>query len=261
MAAVLSLLVVLVVIFLVTRVATVALTMTGVSEEVARFQARSAFTGTGFTTREAEMVVSHPVRRRIVQTLMLLGNAGFVGAAATLFLSFVDVPDRRQFWIRAAVLGVGLVALVAAAYSRWLERRLRRVIERALEVLTDLEVRDYESLLRLGEGYTIAEMVVPEGHWLAERSLADLHLTAEGVTVLGIQRAGRHYLGTPRGDTRILPGDVLVLYGHADTIRDLDQRRRGAEGDRSHARAVAQERLRLARQEREDAERAEPESE
>jgi len=46
-----------------TRVATVALAMTGLSHEVAKFQARSAFTGTGFTTREAENVVDHPVRR------------------------------------------------------------------------------------------------------------------------------------------------------------------------------------------------------
>jgi len=48
----------------ITRVATVALTMTGLSRQVARFQARSALTGTGFTTSEAETVVNHPVRRQ-----------------------------------------------------------------------------------------------------------------------------------------------------------------------------------------------------
>ena len=35
---------------------------TGTSSELARFQARSAFTGVGFTTSEAESVVLHPVR-------------------------------------------------------------------------------------------------------------------------------------------------------------------------------------------------------
>jgi hypothetical protein len=43
---------------IVTRVATIALTQTGMTKESARFQGRSAFTGTGFTTREAEMVLS-----------------------------------------------------------------------------------------------------------------------------------------------------------------------------------------------------------
>jgi hypothetical protein len=47
------------------RVATSALVMTGMARESARFQARSAFLGVGFTTGEAESVVDHPVRRRI----------------------------------------------------------------------------------------------------------------------------------------------------------------------------------------------------
>jgi hypothetical protein len=47
---------------IITRIATTALSLTGLSWEAARFQARSAFTGTGFTTTEAERVVDHPVR-------------------------------------------------------------------------------------------------------------------------------------------------------------------------------------------------------
>jgi len=35
---------------LITRIATIALSVTGLSRETARFQARSAFTGVGFTT-------------------------------------------------------------------------------------------------------------------------------------------------------------------------------------------------------------------
>jgi len=71
----------------VTPTATVALTMTALSREAARFQARSAFSGAGFTTDEAEWVVNHPVRRRIVMLLILLGGAGLVTSLATLVLS------------------------------------------------------------------------------------------------------------------------------------------------------------------------------
>src|SRR5687767_7500660 len=63
---------------LITRIASVALTVTGLSRQSARFQARSAFSGVGFTTSEAEDVVNHPVRRRIVMWLMLIGNAGLI---------------------------------------------------------------------------------------------------------------------------------------------------------------------------------------
>jgi Trk-type K+ transport system membrane component len=80
MTAILSLLVILILSFLFTRLATVALSLTGVSYELARLQAVSAFTGVGFTTREPEHVVHHPVRRRILIALMVLGNAGIVTA-------------------------------------------------------------------------------------------------------------------------------------------------------------------------------------
>lgn len=76
MVAIASLLVIVTISVVVTRVATSALELTGVSRELATFQARSAYTGVGFTTEEAEAVVTHPIRRRIVLNLMLLGNAG-----------------------------------------------------------------------------------------------------------------------------------------------------------------------------------------
>ena len=62
MLSIISLLVVLTLSIVVTRVATVALTYTGLSRESARFQARSAFTGVGFTTSESEKAVkeAHP---------------------------------------------------------------------------------------------------------------------------------------------------------------------------------------------------------
>ena len=72
MLSIISLLVVLTLSILVTRIATVALTYTGLSRESARFQARSAFTGVGFTTNESEKVVNHPLRRKILMLLMLL---------------------------------------------------------------------------------------------------------------------------------------------------------------------------------------------
>lgn len=64
MTGLLTLILVIAVSMLVTKIATVALTHTGMSRENAKFQARSAFTGVGFTTNAAEKIVRHPVRRR-----------------------------------------------------------------------------------------------------------------------------------------------------------------------------------------------------
>ncbi len=111
----------------VTRVATVALMLTGMPRESARFHARSALTGAGYTTTEAEAVVAHPWRRRIVIALMLLGSAGFVVAVVTLAASFLGA--RREVTMpRAIVLPAGGIAILLRARSRQVERVMRRVL-------------------------------------------------------------------------------------------------------------------------------------
>lgn len=89
MISVVSLLIVLALSMLVIRIGAVAFLMTGLSEEVAQFQALSAFSGAGFTTGEAENIVKHPARRRIASLLIRLGSVGVVSSIATLLLSFV----------------------------------------------------------------------------------------------------------------------------------------------------------------------------
>ena len=82
MGAAITLLVILTVSVVVIRAAAVALRLTGMPVEAARFQARSAFTGTGFTTSESESIVNYPVRRRVIALLMLYGNIGLASVLA-----------------------------------------------------------------------------------------------------------------------------------------------------------------------------------
>ena len=58
MIALVPLLVLAVVSLIITRVATMALAATGLSYDVARFQARSALSGVGYTTSESEMIAN-----------------------------------------------------------------------------------------------------------------------------------------------------------------------------------------------------------
>ena len=68
-----------IVIFLIIiEVITVLFKLTGLSEEKARFQVISLLTGSGFTTRESELITQHPSRRRLAQLLMITGYVGFL---------------------------------------------------------------------------------------------------------------------------------------------------------------------------------------
>ncbi|MCG6154406.1 TrkA C-terminal domain-containing protein [Rubinisphaera margarita] len=238
MIAIVSLLITLFLSLLVTRIAAMALMLTGISSEMARFQARSAFTGCGFTTNESESIVNHPVRRRILMMLMLLGNLGIATVVATVMISLIQVKDTGLQWGTMLVLLGGIIILWLFATSRIIERHLNRVISWSLRRFARLEVRDYVAILQLREGYVVSEMVVQARDWLAERSLRQLRLTKEGVLVLGVQRKEGHYLGAPEADTVLKPGDLLILYGPVHRVQELDERRAGRRGDVAHAEAI-----------------------
>jgi hypothetical protein len=93
---------------LVTRVAAVALTHTGMLRQAARFQARSAFSGTGFPATESEQALNRPVRRRIALILMLFGNAGIVPAVSSPILAFARSEEELALEIETPLLVAGI---------------------------------------------------------------------------------------------------------------------------------------------------------
>lgn len=236
-----SLLLILALSLLVTRVATVVLTATGMSRQSARFQARSAFTGAGFTTHESEQVVNHPLRRRVIGILMLLGNVGIVAAASSAILGLHSIGWGATGW-RTLELVIGVLVLVFVSRSQWVDIRLTRLIGRLLRRYTDLPTRDLDNLLDLSGSYAVSELAIREGDWLDGRNLGEFDLPSEGVVILGVTRPDGTYVGAPQPDTRVGAGDVLVVYGQEDGVDELDRRPAGAEGDRLHAAAVARQR-------------------
>ena len=250
MISIISLLVVLTLSILVTRIATVALTHTGLSRQSAKFQARSAFTGVGFTTNESEKVVNHPIRRRILLLLMLLGNAGVVTAVSSLILSFANLDESGAMLWRVVLLLSGLVALWSFAASQWVDRHLSNLVSKTLKRYTNLRVQDFAKLLHLAGDYQITELQVQSGDWLADRSLGELGLRQEGIVVLGVTRKSGRFLGVPDGDTNIKADDVLILYGRAEGIRDLDERQHGYTGNMAHQQKMADQK-KIERKEKE----------
>jgi hypothetical protein len=239
MAALATVFIAVIVSLLIARVATVALRLTGLSRDAARFQARSALSGTGFTTTEAESVVNHPVRRQIVMTLMLVGSAGLVTVIATIALSFTGT-EGNEAELRLAVLAGGLVLVWLAARSSWVDRHLSRAIGVGLRRWTDLEARDYSALLHLAERYAVGEIYINEDDWVADRTLGEVQLREEGVVILGVSLADGTWLGAPTFETRLAAGDSIVAYGPGYRLAELDERRAGPDGDRAHEDAVEQ---------------------
>jgi hypothetical protein len=238
MIAIATVIIVLIISLAIARIATVALTLTGLSRESARFQARSAFTGVGFTTNEAEKVVGHPLRRRILMVLMLLGNAGIVTAVSSLIITFVGADSPTNWFWRLLWLAIGLSIIWFLATSTWIDQRLSPLISWLLKRWTDIDTRDYARIMHLSGDYGVIELEVEPQDWLAHKTLRQLGLSDEGVLVLGVQRPDKGYLGTPTGETVVKPGDTLILYGRSPVLADLDQRTATSDGEQAHSRVV-----------------------
>ncbi|WP_224998287.1 TrkA C-terminal domain-containing protein [Cesiribacter sp. SM1] len=239
MIAVITLILILSFSFLITKVATIALMHTGLSRQSAQFQARSIFTGVGYATKEAENIVNHPLRRKIVMVLMLLGNAGIVSVVATLVLTFLgndkgDIP----LYLRLALIVLGVISLWLLFSSKLFNQLLSRIINWALHRYTDLTVQDYAGILHLGGEYKIAELFVKENHWMSNCTLAELALSKEGVYILGVTRQDGSYLGVPGHDTLILTGDTVIVYGRSSIIKSLLQRRKDERAHLEHLKGV-----------------------
>lgn len=241
MEAILALVAVLVIFavsLVVIRLGSLALVMTGLSPEVASFQALSAFSGAGFTTDEAEETVSTPARRNVVKTLIRLGSVGIVTAIFSLVVSFTGRGAGTG--AIATTLLLGVLGIVLLARSRWFNRIATPVLKWLLLSITDLQPRDYTRLLHMRDEYRVAELTVGEDDWLADTPLRELELPHEGVVVLGVLRRDGEYEGAPGPDTRIEPGDKVITYGKAHRLRELAERADG--GSAIHRRAVEEHR-------------------
>ena len=242
MTALISLIIIFTLSVLITKIATEALVHTGLSKQSAKFQARSAFTGVGFTTNEAEHIVNHPVRRRIVMVLMLIGNVGIISAIASLMLTFIDSNNSlMDNALRLGIIVASMIILWLLSKSKWVNKILVRLINKALKKFTSLKIRDYVELLDLTGEYEIIVVDVNQDDWMASKKVNTLQLWEEGINLIGIKRDDGNYVGTPQPETKITPGDRLILYGRTNTLRNLEKRKQNLKGDQEHEKAVKEQ--------------------
>ena len=197
-------------------------------------------------------MVDHPVRRKIIMLLMVARSAGLVTIILTLILSFVDAGGGQERFVRLLWIAGGVLALAMVSRNRVVEHMLNRLIRFALTRWTDLDTKDYVSLLKLSGPYKVTELMVREGEWLAGKRIKDCRLTEEGVMILGIYRSDGSYVGVPRKNTNLHSGDTLIMYGRSDVLLDLRKRRNDIAGEKAHQKAVDNQKAQDAVQEKQD---------
>lgn len=221
--------------FIVIRIGAIAFHVTGIEWSLSKFQALSCFTSTGFTTREAELIVRHLQRRRIATILMILGNAGFVLMIATFansfrapaYLSEIHIPylnltiKSQLFpWINLLIIVIVLfVGSKIISKTRLLQRVTVR-IKRRLEKKQALRSMTFEEIVISTGGYGVLNAEVVQSSFLLDKTIGELGLRNRGVLILLIERDDSN-IPVPSFDTKILLGDRLVCFGHLEDMRQV----------------------------------------
>lgn len=196
--------------------------LTGLPAEKARFQVISLLTGTGFTTRESELVMNNRQRRRLARITMLFGyvfNVTIVSAFINVFLSMSVAQVETRFF--GFLIPLGTVALIfifmrVPKVHAWGDHQLRRLADR---IFNRHETFNAVMLVDNIGSESIVQVTlrhIPEEY--EGRTLAETRLRPEtGILVMLVERGGGKPIAA-QADTVFQVGDKLTVFGDYQAI-------------------------------------------
>jgi len=199
-------------------IGSIALESTGLERAKSRFQALSALTGTGFTTTQAEAIVEHTKRRKIVTYLILLGNTGIVA-----FIILVVMYARSGIAAPSIFLiALTVVVLLIIALSFWLGLvdKLTNVFLRLSGKGREVSGLKIERVLHQTGDYALVQMTVGKRADIVGSNLKDTDFQRYDIAVLAIER-GEITIAHPGFEEQLQAGDRLLCYGKSTSTNGI----------------------------------------
>ncbi|CAI6063623.1 TrkA C-terminal domain-containing protein [Cohnella sp. JJ-181] len=202
------------IVFLVVEISAILMRSTGLEHGIARFQVISLLTGTGFTTKESELILGHPIRRRIGIFLILFG--AFSLAVMISCISAILAPEFHLYPLALAsgALFIIYVALRIPAVGRLLEKRLTGVFRQTFSI-HELTIQE---VLYLEKEDAFIDIPIGETSAAIGRTIKEMSERLPDVNILLIKR-GTVAIRDRRMETPLEAGDVLYVYGSMRQIK------------------------------------------
>lgn len=225
--------VIIIVSFIVVRIGAIAFELTGLEWSLAKFQSLSCFTGTGFTTKEAELVTGNPQRRRIASVLIVLGHAGLVTLIATFAnslrtdalmpkfkLPFLHsfIPSGLLPWINLAIMALAIYILYKLFTHTKFAGKLTDALRSRIVKKEIIKPVSFEELMVLTGGYGVSSIDIGQDSPILNKALLDSELRQHDITVLTVEREGQT-MPNPSANTKIILGDKLICFGKLGNIK------------------------------------------
>ncbi|RBP93108.1 TrkA family protein [Cytobacillus firmus] len=192
---------------------TLIFTYTGLDRNIARFQVISMLTGTGFTTGESELIIDHPIRRRVGAFLILFGAFSLAVIISAISNLLSDAFYTAKISIAAGVLIIIIFLLKMPKVKDYLSEKLEHELEEHFD-FRDLPIR--EALLTDDTDHVL-DYTINESCDFIDKELRELIEEDEDINVLYIQR-GEIKIRKDRLVTDLQEGDHIILYGDEQTI-------------------------------------------
>ena len=189
------------------RVAGAFLEHSGVPRDIARLQAMSALSGTGFTTAESEMILQTPERRRVLAVLIITGSIGLASVVATLVVGAFGIHETLN-----GLLLQGVAILLSVLFVRYV-----LFSQKADDLICGL-AHGWLARHRTRSSYDILcqidSQTVIAAHRLAASPPQDPRgWPGKGLTVIGIRAVTRPGPMQPWSGGPVPEGTVLLLAG------------------------------------------------
>ncbi|MBN1621282.1 MAG: hypothetical protein JW871_01675 [Endomicrobiales bacterium] len=219
--------------FIAVRIGAIAFEMTGLEWSLAKFQALSCFSGTGFTTQESELITGHTQRRKIASVLMVLGNAGLVTLIATFAntlrpntllpnfkLPFVDLlfPSQMLPLVNLVIIVISIYLIYRVFSYAAFRKKLTKFIRKKILKNEIIKPVSFEELFIATGNYGVSSVDICKESPVLNKTLLKAGLRKKDITILAIERESG-IIPNPPADTEINLNDRLICFGKLENIR------------------------------------------
>ena len=209
----------------------VAFKLTGLATKKIRFQVASLFTGAGFTTQESELITNDDRRRRIAVTCMYTGHIFSVVIMGLVINVVIQISQAigasretrtfTEWYFIVFYISAFIFLLVLFIKIPPINRHFQKLLEniaiaaskrnRHSNIITVLDFYGKNAICEVNLNN------IPE--FAEDVSLFEMKLTQKYViNILSIKR-GKRMVDVTK-DTMFRKGDVLVIYGYINDIKE-----------------------------------------
>ena len=225
---------IIVVVFIV-QIGAIAFELTGMTWQQSKFQALSCFTGTGFTTRESELVTRNPQRRKVASVIMILGHAGNISLLATFinylrtiftenvvrYLPFTNIVIPVALWQVGRLLILLIVLFFVYKYFfkslLWIKLAVR--IKKRLKRGKLISNVTFEEMSLGDSNFGVLRLVIKDYDEFVNKTIMESRFKVlTGLQILTIER-NHKMMPNPTPETILQTGDILYCFGKKKVFR------------------------------------------